>query len=338
MNGRDRILAMLEGRPVDRLPLMPYTIMLAADQIGVPFRQYAADYRRLVDAQIHMAEKFDFDHVTCVSDPAKRPTAAGRSTISTISRRPSRSSFPAGRQGRPRRAEGSRSRRRRANARPRPGGRAVQGTRGRRKTRRRLDRGPLAEAADLRGINRLMTDFFDDPPFVRDLFAFVLEMEVPFAKAQIEAGAELIGIGDAAASLVGPAIYEEFVRPCEQQMIDAVHALGAKVRLHICGNVRRILPGIATLGCDLIDIDWLVPLDQARRELGPRQVLSGNIDPVAVMRNGTPESITRAIAECHRQAGPHYVVSAGCEVPRDTPVANLLALRDYVRAVGGGEQ
>ena len=118
-------------------------------------------------------------------------------------------------------------------------------------------------------------------------------------------------------------------------MIDAVHALGAKVRLHICGNTRRILPGIAMLGCDLIDIDWLVPMDQARRELGPRQVLAGNVDPVAVMRNGTPESITRAIAECHRQAGPHYVVSAGCEVPRDTPPANLLTLRDYARAAGG---
>ena len=78
------------------------------------------------------------------------------------------------------------------------------------------------------------------------------------------------------------------------------------------------------LGCDLIDIDWLVPMDQARRELGPRQVLAGNVDPVAVMRNGTPESITRAIAECHRQAGPHYVVVRRLQVPRDTPPANLL--------------
>ena len=55
---------------------------------------------------------------------------------------------------------------------------------------------------------------------------------------------------------------------------------------------------------------------------------------MAVLRNGTPESITAAIAECHRQAGPRYVVAAGCEVPRDTPLENLLALRDYARATG----
>ena len=58
--------------------------------------------------------------------------------------------------------------------------------------------GPMAEAADLRGINTLMLDFYDDPQFVRDLFDFVLELELRFAKAQVDAGAESIGIGDAA--------------------------------------------------------------------------------------------------------------------------------------------
>lgn len=66
--------------------------------------------------------------------------------------------------------------------------------------------GPCAEGADLRGINTLMLDFYDGPKFVRDLFDFVIEMELPYAREQIKAGAELIGIGDAAASLAGPEI------------------------------------------------------------------------------------------------------------------------------------
>jgi uroporphyrinogen-III decarboxylase len=57
--------------------------------------------------------------------------------------------------------------------------------------------------------------------------------------------------------------------------------------------------------------------------------LLGNIHPVTVLRNGTPESVTAAIAECHRQAGARYIVGAGCEVPRDTPAANVLALSRY---------
>ncbi len=193
--------------------------------------------------------------------------------------------------------------------------------------------GPCAEAADLRGINRLMTDFFDDPAFVRDLFDFVLEMGLRFAKAQVEAGAELVGVGDAAASLVGPSIYEEFVRPYEQKIVDAVHGMGAKVRLHICGNIRRILSPIGRLGCDLVDVDYPAPLWEARQAMGERQVLAGNLNPVADVRNGTPETILRALAECHRQAGPRWVVAAGCEIPRGTPPENLLALGQYVQGI-----
>jgi len=191
--------------------------------------------------------------------------------------------------------------------------------------------GPCAEAADLRGINRLMLDFYDDPAFVRDLFDFVLEMELRFAKAQVEAGVEIIGLGDAAASLVGPQIYEEFVWPYEKKMVDALHAMGTKVRLHICGNISRSLAEVGRLGCDLVDLDYMVSVAEARRLMGPDQVLAGNLDPVAVLRAGTPESITAAVAQCHREAGPRFIVGAGCEVTRDTAPENVLALRDYAR-------
>jgi MtaA/CmuA family methyltransferase len=192
--------------------------------------------------------------------------------------------------------------------------------------------GPCAEAADLRGINTLMTDFYDDPAFVRDLFEFVVEMELRFARAQIDAGIDLMGIGDAAASLVGPAIYEEFVWPYEKKVIDGLHAMGTRVRLHICGNTRRILEGMGRLGCEIVDLDFMVPLAEGREKMGPDQVLLGNLDPVRAVRDGTPESVAAALAECHRQAGPRYIVGAGCEVPRGTPSENLRALSDYARA------
>jgi hypothetical protein len=57
-------------------------------------------------------------------------------------------------------------------------------------------------------VDRLMVDFFDDPDFVRRLFAFVTELGIAFARAQIHREADLTGVGDAAASLVGPDIYE----------------------------------------------------------------------------------------------------------------------------------
>lgn len=186
-------------------------------------------------------------------------------------------------------------------------------------------------AADLRGINTLMLDFHDDPDFVRELFEFVIAMELRFAAAQVEAGADLIGVGDAAASLVGPSIYDEFVQPYEKKLVAGLHVLGARVRLHICGRTRRLFAGMGRVGADIVDLDWMAPLAEARQVMGPDQVLLGNIDPVAVLRNGTPETVSAAIAECHRQAGPRWIAGAGCEVVRDTPPENVHALAAYAR-------
>jgi MtaA/CmuA family methyltransferase len=334
MTGRDRILALLDGAPVDSLPLMPITMMFAADQLGVPYGRYAADHRTLVEAQIRTAEKFDFDYVSCISDPAREAADYG-AAIHYFDNQP-----PAIDESHALLADKKDLARLQA-ADPLGGGRMHDRVQAAALFRERVGgqkliegwvEGPCAEAADLRGINRLMTDFFDDPGFVRALFEFVLAGALTFAEAQVAAGVDLIGVGDAAASLVGPQIYEEFVRPYEQRLVDGLHAMGTRVRLHICGNIRRILPGVGSLGCEMVDIDWMVPMEQARREIGPQAVLAGNIDPVKALRNGTPQSVTTALAECHRQAGPRYIVAAGCEVPRDTAEANVLALRDYARS------
>jgi MtaA/CmuA family methyltransferase len=195
--------------------------------------------------------------------------------------------------------------------------------------------GPCAMAADLRGVNTLMLDFTDDPQFVLDLFAYVVEMELRFARAQVEAGALLIGIGDAAASLIGPRRYEQFVLPYEGRLLAGIRAMGARTRLHICGNTRKILHRAGETQPDMIDIDYPVPLHEARAALGDRQVIAGNLDPVRAVRDGTPETITRGLDECRRVAGRHFIVAAGCEIPRGTPPENLLAMTAYAKSHGG---
>jgi len=332
MNGRERILAALEGRPADRLPFMPITMMFAADHAGVPYGRYVRDFRILVEAQLAVAEAYDFDYVSSISDPAREVADCGGAVCYFDDQPPAIDETRAllgdkatlARLKVPDPLGGGRMHDRvRAAAlfREKAGGRMIEG----------WVEGPCAMGADLRGINTLMTDFFDDPPFVRDLFAFAVEMELAFARAQVGAGAELIGVGDAAASLVGPAIYEEFVWSYEKKLVDAIRALGARVRLHICGNTRKILGGMGRLGCDIVDLDYYSSLAEARREMGPGPALLGNIDPVRVLKNGTPDSIRKALEECHRQAGGRYVVGAGCEVPRGTSPENVRAMLDYAR-------
>lgn len=333
MNGRERVLTHLAGQPVDCLPLMPITMMFAADQMGVRYGAYARDYRVLVEAQVRTAERFDFDYVSVISDPAREAADCG-ARIEYFPDQP-----PAIVETEARLAD-KRELARLKVPDPLGGGRMTDRVQGVAALRERVRgdkliegwiEGPCAEAADLRGINALMLDFFDDPAFVRDLLALVVEMELRFARAQVEAGIDLMGVGDAAASLVGPELYAEFVWPFEKQLVDGLHALGTRVRLHICGDTRRLLEGMGRLGCEIVDLDYPSPLSAGRAAMGPQQVLLGNLHPVKVLKEGTPPAVTAAVAECHRQAGPRYIVGAGCEIPRGTPAANVDALTRYAR-------
>jgi MtaA/CmuA family methyltransferase len=333
MNGRERILATVRGERTDRLALMPITMMYAADVAGVTYREYASDHRVRAAAQLRVAERFGFDYVSVICDPACEASDLG-ATVEWFDNQP-----PAINESRALlqdkttltglkipdphapgrmhdRVEAVRLLSARAGA-----DLAVEG----------WVEGPIAMAADLRGLNRLMLDFSDDEPFVEALCDFALQMELRFARAQIEAGATVVGIGDAAASLVGPKLYRRYGLPGERRLVEEIHALGAVARLHICGNTRRIIGGMGETGADIIDLDFLIPISEARVALGPKQVLLGNIDPVRELRDSTPERIEKALEECHRQAGPAWIVGAGCEIPRATPIENVEALARYAK-------
>jgi uroporphyrinogen-III decarboxylase len=95
--------------------------------------------------------------------------------------------------------------------------------------------GPCGSGANLRGINRLMLDFYDDPGFVRDLFGFCVDMGLRFGRAQQRQAQNMIGIGDPAACSSAQ-LYERVRWPYERQLVEGLHAMGGQVRLHICGN------------------------------------------------------------------------------------------------------
>ena len=77
MTGRERILALIAGQPVDHLPLMPITMMFATHRLGIPYKKYVTDYRTLAEVQLRTAEEFHFDHVSVISDPAREATDLG---------------------------------------------------------------------------------------------------------------------------------------------------------------------------------------------------------------------------------------------------------------------
>lgn len=333
MTGRERVLRMIAGESTDALPLMPITMMFASDHAEVRYRDYATDFRVLAEAQVRVAEDYDFDFVSVISDPGREAADCGATVVYFDDQPPAINEMNARLSDKTALASLS-------IPDPLGGGRMydrVQGVArlkelvGEEKLVEGWVEGPCAEASDLRGINGVMMDFLEDPDFVCDLFDFVTEMALQFGKAQIEAGADIIGVGDAAASLVGPHLYEQYVYPREERLVKGLQEMGGRVRLHICGNTTPILEGMGRLGCEIVDLDSMVSMSAARAAMGAAQVLLGNVDPVAVMRNGTAEGVLHAISACHTDAGNPYIVSAGCEVPRGTPVENMQTLRTYAR-------
>ena len=331
ISGRERVFNLLKGQEIDHLALMPITMQFAADAVGRKYCEYARDYRVLVEGQLKVAADFGFDHVSCISDPVREAADCGAGIIYAEDSPPAIDNRNALLADKTKLVDLK-------IPNPLGGGRMHDRVKAAALFKERAGNdkiiegwieGPCAEGADLRGINTIMMDFYEDPGFVRELFEFVVEMELRFAAAQIRAGVDIMGIGDAAASLIGPKLYEEFVWPYEKRLVDGVHELGAGVRLHICGDSRAILEGIGRLGCEIVDLDYLSPVALAREKTGPEQVLLGNIDPVSVLRDGSVESIYQAIEGCHNQAGENFIVGAGCEVTRDTPRENLRVLGDY---------
>ncbi len=316
---------------MDRLPLMPITMMFAADYADIPYRRYASDCRALVEAQLRTAEDFGFDYVSCISDPAREAADCGAAVVYYDSQPPALDESRALLADKTRLAT---LRLPEPHDGPRMSDRIQAAALFKEKAGHEMliegwVEGPCAEGADLRGINALMMDFMEDPAFVEDLFAFAAELGLAFAKAQLDAGADIIGLGDAAASLVGPAIYEQYVWAHEKRLIDGIHEMGGKTRLHICGNTQPLLAAMGRLGCSMVDLDWMVPMIDARTIMGETQVLAGNLDPVAVMRQSDAHTVWNKLHECHKAAGSNYIIAAGCEIPRDAPHENVHTLLRY---------
>src|ERR1035438_3799953 len=190
MTGKQRILAKLGGEPTDSLPLMPITMMFAADLAGVPYAAYARDHRVLGDAQVAVAERFGFDYVSAISDPAREASDLG-ATVEWFADQPPAIVESRALLNDKGKLAGLRLPDPAAPGRMADRVEAVRLLAERTGTTRIVEgwvEGPCAMGADLRGLNTLMLDFFDDAPFVEALFEFSVRMEMAFARAQVEAG------------------------------------------------------------------------------------------------------------------------------------------------------
>ena len=175
-----------------------------------------------------------------------------------------------------------------------------------------------------------------DPQAIHHALDIAADGLIAFGKACFDAGSDLLHCGDSLAScdVISPADYERWAFPYQRKVIQAWKDHGAKTLLHICGDSTKVLDLYAQTGADIIEIDHKVDLARAKEIVGDRACLIGNVDPVTVLLQGTPERVRAASNACLDAAAPGggYVLGSGCVVPRITPLENIRAMVETARA------
>lgn len=326
MNSLERLNRTLQGEPTDRIPVAPIFMAFACKFAGHSYGAFQQDYRVLTECLLKTAERFDIDQLTTLSDP-NREVADYGGKVTFVEDGVCRCEAPVLQDY----ADIDKLRRMPIE-----------------ETTRMLDRlrgverfhaerggeisilgwveGPIAMYCALRGMQQGMEDVIIAKDFYHEVCAITMENAIDWSRAQIEAGADMIGVGDAAASLISEGSYRELVLPWQQKLFEGIHAAGGQVRLHICGNTNHVLEPMAESGADIIDLDWMVDMPRARKIFGDEITIFGQFDPVAVLLMGTPEDVVAGALKSIREGGPHrFGLMPGCEVPPSTAVENVAA-------------
>ena len=189
--------------------------------------------------------------------------------------------------------------------------------------------GPFSQLVFMMGLDRIMLATIDDPAGLHR----AIEKRLPLALQWIEEMAALdpaciwIGEGVASASLISPATYREFVLPSEQVLADKIRQIGVPSLLHICGKLAPTLHLIPEARVDGLELDWPVPMQMAKAQIGDRVSLKGNLNTTTLIK-ADPEEIYNLSKELIEIAGPGggFILSSGCALGRDTPPANVDAM------------
>jgi MtaA/CmuA family methyltransferase len=337
MKSLERVRNTLAGRPVDHLAAQPMSMMFSARNAGIPFIDYTRDGIKMAQAQLKLHEDFGIDCLLTCSDPAREVIdIAGEGSVDWFV-----DQGPAINESRAALRDKSMLKKWSAPD-PLNGARMYDRIQSIQYMRKHAGpdvsivgwvEGPLALAQELRGLNTIMLDFVDDPDFVTELLAFCADVAIRYAPAQIDAGADTIGMSDAAASLIGPQLYSEFVFPAQLRVLESIRKRDPHVirRLHMCGRTDPLIPQMRELPVDIYELDFPVHLPDGRAGLGSDRVICGNVSTITELFNGTPDDVYEACRRCHQTCGSYHIVGAGCEISPFTPVENLKAMIAYAR-------
>jgi len=202
---------------------------------------------------------------------------------------------------------------------------------------------PLDYFLDLFGFEQAMIGFLEDPGRAAEILARFTDGIVAVAAGLVDQGADAVKISSpfAGAGFLSAAFYRAFVLPYEGRIVRAVETRGARAYLHTCGDIHdrlELMAGSGASGIECLDPPPLgrVDLADAKRRIGGKVFIKGNIDPVNVLLSGSTELVRadalRRVAT--GKPGGGYILSTACSIAPRTPRENVLVLAAAAAAGG----
>jgi uroporphyrinogen decarboxylase len=163
----------------------------------------------------------------------------------------------------------------------------------------------------------------EEPHLVRSLLDRIAPATIAYLKSQIAAGASVVQLFDTWAGELTTREYEEFEAPVTQMILDELRSTGVPRILFAKGSAKH-LAALAATGADVLSVDWHTDLADARRLLGDRIALQGNVDPSMLLVSADAARwAARTAVEKTRGLG--HILNLGHGIPPETPVENAKA-------------
>lgn len=161
-----------------------------------------------------------------------------------------------------------------------------------------------------------------------EFMQFVTDEVIKFAKAQLEAGADVIAISDPSGTgeILGPKLFEEYTVKYLNQVIDAIETDAMGTIVHICGQMKNVYPQTDLIKSNVISFDSCVSMKEAKDHLKDR-VLMGNVSTWA-LEFGTPEKVKELAVNCWNSGSS--IISPACGLGTKSPLTNIQAIEKAI--------
>ncbi len=193
--------------------------------------------------------------------------------------------------------------------------------------------GPYSLAALMLGATESAMATITKPELLHEVLTFCTYVIARYANALAEAGADTIAILEPTAVMLGPTHYRAFSGQYTRRIIEQMRAMPI---LHICGDTTHLIEDMIATGAQGLSLDSLVDFPAIAERVPDDVVLIGNVNPSAVMAQGTPDEVYEQTRQLVENMAPYrnFILSTGCDLPPETPLENIRAFMEAGREYG----